>query len=147
MSETCFDEELDMIGSRRQRKSILGPTFVLLQRKHAGRQPNLDAVFSALSDPTRRAILERLGHGELSVTELARPFQISLPAISKHLHVLESAGLLYREREGRFHRLRLNPTPLISTAAWIEEYRPLWEAQLDSLSTYLEDGGKEKKER
>lgn len=115
--------------------------------KQGGRPSNLDAVFSALSDPTRRAILERLGHGEVSVTELARPFQISLPAISKHLHVLENAGLLYRERQGRFHKLRLNPTPLISGAAWIEEYRPLWEAQLDSLSTYLEGRGKEKRER
>ena len=134
-----------MIGSRRHRKSSLGPTFVLLQKKQAQRPPNLDAVFSALSHPTRRAILERLGQGEVSVTELARPFQISLPAISKHLHVLESAGLLYREREGRFHRLRLNPTPLISTAAWIEEYRPLWEAQLDALSAYLEGRGREKK--
>jgi len=134
-----------MVGSRRHRKSSLGPTFVLLQKKQAERPLNLDAVFSALSDPTRRAILERLGQGEVSVTELARPFQFSLPAISKHLHVLETAGLLYREREGRFHRLRLNPTPLISTAAWIEEYRPLWEAQLDALSAYLEGRGREKK--
>ena len=134
-----------MVGSRRHRKSSLGPTFVLLQKKQAQRPPNLDAVFSALSHPTRRAILERLGQGEVSVTELARPFQISLPAISKHLHVLETAGLLYREREGRFHRLRLNPTPLISTAAWIEEYRPLWEAQLDAVSAYLESRGRENK--
>ena len=135
-----------MIRSRRHRNSSLGPTF-LLQKKQAGRPSNLDAVFSALSDPTRRAILERLGHGEVSVTELARPFQISLPAISKHLHVLENAGLLYRERQGRFHKLRLNPTPLISGAAWIEEYRPMWEAQLDSLSAYLEGRGKEKRQR
>ena len=90
-------------------------------------------------------MLQRLSQGEVSVTELAKPFQISLPAVSKHLHVLESAGLLYREREGRFHRLRLNPTPLISTAAWIEEYCPLWEAQLDALSAYLEGRGREKK--
>jgi len=131
-----------MIRSRRHRKSNLGPNFSL-RKKQGERLSNLDRVFSALADPTRRAILERLGQGEVSVTELARPFQISLPAISKHLHVLESAGLLTREREGRFHRLRLNPTPLISSAAWIEKYRPLWKAQLDALSAYLEHGDKE----
>jgi DNA-binding transcriptional ArsR family regulator len=82
-------------------------------------------------------MLQRLSQGEMSVTELAKPFQISLPAVSKHLHVLEIAGLLRREKEGRFHMLRLDPIPLISTAAWIEEYRPLWETQLDALSAYL----------
>ena len=83
-------------------------------------------------------MLERLSRGESSVGELARPFQISLPAISKHLHVLENAGLLSREKHGRVHKLRLNPTPLISTAAWMEDYRPLWETQLEALSNYLE---------
>jgi len=90
-------------------------------------------------------MLQRLSHGEVSVTELAKPFQISLPAVSKHLHVLESAGLLRREKEGRFHILRLDPVPLISTAAWIEEYRPLWETQLDALSAYLGRSPKEGK--
>jgi DNA-binding transcriptional ArsR family regulator len=92
-------------------------------------------------------MLQRLSHGEVSVTELAKPFQISLPAVSKHLHVLESAGLLRREKEGRFHILHLDPAPLISTVAWIEENRPLWETQLDALSAYLEDNHKEKKAR
>jgi len=84
-------------------------------------------------------MLERLSQGEASVGELASPFHMSLPAITKHLHVLENAGLLSREREGRVIKLHLDPTPLISTATWIEEYRPLWETQLDSLSTYLEN--------
>jgi DNA-binding transcriptional ArsR family regulator len=88
-----------------------------------------------------------LSQGEISVTELAKPFQISLPAVSKHLHVLESAGLLRREKEGRFHILRLDPAPLISTVAWIEEYRPQWETQMDALSAYLEGNAKEAKER
>jgi DNA-binding transcriptional ArsR family regulator len=91
-------------------------------------------------------MLQRLSQGEVSVTEIAKPFQISLPAVSKHLHVLESAGLLRREREGRFHILRLDPTPLISTVGWIEEYRPLWETQMNALSAYLEANAKEKEE-
>lgn len=110
----------------------------MFTRQNVGTRQNLDAVFSALSDPTRRAILQRLSQGEATVTELANPFEISLPAISKHLHVLESAGLLTREKEGRIHRLRLDPTALISTAEWIDHYRPLWETQLDALSSYLE---------
>jgi DNA-binding transcriptional ArsR family regulator len=132
--------------SGRYPRSNLGSAFPLSRRKHAGRSANLDAVFSALSDPTRRAMLQRLSQGEVSVTELAKPFQISLPAVSKHLHVLESAGLLRREREGRFHILRLDPTPLISTVGWIEEYRPLWETQMNALSAYLEANAKEKEE-
>jgi DNA-binding transcriptional ArsR family regulator len=89
-------------------------------------------------------MLERLSLGEVSVGELAKPFQISLPAVSKHLNVLEDAGLLAREREGRIIKLHLDPTPLISTAVWIDEYRSLWETQLDALSTYMETIGKEK---
>jgi DNA-binding transcriptional ArsR family regulator len=92
-------------------------------------------------------MLQRLSQGEVSVTELARPFPISLPAVSKHLDVLESAGLVRREKEGRFRMLRLDPAPLISTAAWIEEYRPLWETQMNALSAYLERSAREKEER
>jgi len=92
-------------------------------------------------------MLERLSHGEVSVGEIAKPFQISLPAITKHLHVLENAGLLAREREGRVIKLRLDPTPLISTASWMDEYKPLWETQLDSLSSYFETLKLEKKTR
>ncbi len=128
------------------RSSIVRAT-PLYRGKMARTSSILDTVFSALSDPTRRAMLERLSHGGVSVGELAKPFQISLPAVSKHLHVLENAGLLAREREGRFIRLRLDPTPLISTAVWMDEYRSLWETQLDALSAYFETVGKEKKHR
>jgi DNA-binding transcriptional ArsR family regulator len=79
-----------------------------------------------------------LAKSEASVTDLAKPFGISLPAVSKHLKVLQTAGLLTRERQGRIHRLRLAPKPLFDTLEWMERYRPLWETQLDSLSSYLE---------
>ena len=98
----------------------------------------LDSVFSALSDPTRRAILERLAAGEASVTELAEPFDMSLPAISRHLRVLESAGLVVREKEGRVHHLRLRPEPLRNAAEWLAYYRQFWDEQFDSLAHYLD---------
>jgi DNA-binding transcriptional ArsR family regulator len=98
----------------------------------------LDATFGALSDPTRRAILARLRRGEAMVTELAEPFGVSLPAISKHLRVLESAGLLHREIDGRVHRCRLAAKPMKNAAAWIEQYRVFWESQFDALANYLE---------
>jgi DNA-binding transcriptional ArsR family regulator len=105
----------------------------------------LDATFGALADPTRRAILARLAQGEAMVTELAEPFPVSLPAISKHLRVLESAGLLEREVDGRVHRCRLAAQPMRNAAAWIEQYRVFWELQFDALAKYLEtNGGKEK---
>jgi DNA-binding transcriptional ArsR family regulator len=127
---------------RSSKSRVVGRSTLFGQKKASGSQ--LDAVFSALSDPTRRAMLERLSLGEVSVGEIAKPFQISLPAVSKHLNVLEDAGLLAREREGRIIKLHLDPVPLISTAVWIDEYRSLWETQLDSLSTYIERIGKEK---
>jgi DNA-binding transcriptional ArsR family regulator len=98
----------------------------------------LDATFGALADPTRRAILARLARGEATVTELAEPFRVSLPAISKHLRVLESAGLLQREIDGRVHRCRLAAEPMKNAAAWIEQYRAFWESQFDALEKYLE---------
>ncbi|MFN8448740.1 MAG: metalloregulator ArsR/SmtB family transcription factor [Anaerolineae bacterium] len=100
----------------------------------------LDAVFSALADPTRRAILERLATGEASVTELAEPFadEMSLPAISRHLRVLEAAGLIARAREGRVHRLRLRPAALKTAAEWLAYYRQFWDEQFDSLAEFLE---------
>jgi DNA-binding transcriptional ArsR family regulator len=105
----------------------------------------LDATFGALADPTRRAILARLARGEAMVTELAEPFRVSLPAISKHVRVLESAGLLEREVDGRIHRCRLAVEPMKNAAAWIEQYRAFWELQFDALAKYLETtGGKEK---
>jgi DNA-binding transcriptional ArsR family regulator len=98
----------------------------------------LDATFAALSDPTRRAILARLAQGEATVTELAEPFPFSLPAVSKHLRVLESAGLLKREIDGRIHRCRLAPEPMKTAAQWMDHYRVFWERQFDALAKYLE---------
>ena len=101
-------------------------------------QQALDSTFAALSDATRRGILARLASGEASVTELAKPYDMSLPAVSKHLRVLESAGLVARSKDGRVHRCRLEAAPLKSAADWIEHYRRFWEAQLDSLQRFLE---------
>ena len=98
----------------------------------------LTTVFLALADPTRRAILERLAHGEASGTELARPFSISVPAISKHLRVLKNAELIRHRKDGRTHLFRLAARPMREAAAWLEHYRHFWEAQLDSLDTYLQ---------
>jgi DNA-binding transcriptional ArsR family regulator len=100
---------------------------------------SLDKTFAALADPTRRAILARLARGEASVTELAEPFNISLPAISKHLRVLEKAGLLAREREGRIHRCRLVSGPMKNAVEWLAHYQHFWEGQFDSLADYLEE--------
>jgi len=99
----------------------------------------LTTVFMALADPTRRAILERLAHGEASGTELARPFSISVPAISKHLRVLKNADLIQHRKDGRTHMFRLAASPLRDAAAWLEHYRRFWETQFDSLETYLLD--------
>jgi DNA-binding transcriptional ArsR family regulator len=100
---------------------------------------SLDSTFSALSDSTRRAILARLALGEASVSELAAPFPVSLPAISKQLRVLESAGLIRRYRDGRVHRCRLDGVALKNAADWIDHYRRFWQTQLDALSGYLEE--------
>jgi DNA-binding transcriptional ArsR family regulator len=98
----------------------------------------LDSTFAALSDATRRGILARLATGEASVTELAKPYDMSLPAVSKHLRVLESAGLVTRNKEGRVQRCRLVAGPMKGAADWIEHYRRFWDTQLDSLQRYLE---------
>ncbi len=100
---------------------------------------NLSATFAALADPTRRAILARLASGERSVTELAEPFDMSLPAISKHLRVLERAGLISRRREAQSRPCRLEPRPLKEIIDWAEHYRSLWEGRLDRLDTYLQE--------
>jgi DNA-binding transcriptional ArsR family regulator len=97
----------------------------------------LDATFAALADSTRRAILARLAHGPTRVTDLAQPFAISLPAISKHLKVLERAGLLHRDKEGRIHRCSLVPAPMQEAASWIEKTRVFWHGRLDGLDRYL----------
>lgn len=98
----------------------------------------LDRTFAALADPTRRAILTRLASGEASVGDLARPFRISRPAISKHLRVLERAGLVTRTRDGRVSRCRLNAAPMRTAAEWVARYRRFWEGRLDRLASYLE---------
>ncbi|MCI0436561.1 MAG: metalloregulator ArsR/SmtB family transcription factor [Gemmatimonadetes bacterium] len=100
----------------------------------------LDLTFGALADPTRRAILERLARGEAVVGELARPFRMSRPAISKHLRVLERAGLVQRTRDGRVSRCVLEAGPMRDAAAWVERYRAFWEGQLEALARYLEGG-------
>src|ERR687896_1604118 len=107
----------------------------------------LDRTFSALADPTRRAILARLAAGEASVTELAAPFEMSLPAVSKHLKVLERAGLIARGRERQWRPARLEAGPLKEVAEWSERYRRFWEESYDRLDEYLDElqgRGKEK---
>ncbi|MFL5266210.1 MAG: ArsR/SmtB family transcription factor [Stellaceae bacterium] len=97
----------------------------------------LTTTFAALADPTRRAILSRLASGEASVTELAEPFEMSLPAVSKHLKVLERAGLIARSREAQWRPCRLEPGPLKDVAEWVERYRRFWEQSFDRLEAYL----------
>jgi len=98
----------------------------------------LDRTFGALADPIRRAILARLTRGDATVGELARPFRVSRPAISKHLRVLERARLVERERQGRVSRCTLNPSAMRDAAHWFERYRAFWIGQLDSLARYVE---------
>lgn len=98
----------------------------------------LDATFAALSDPTRRAILTRLARGDSSVGELARPFNVSLPAVSRHLRVLQRAGLLTQDRQGRVRRCRLRAAPMQAAAEWIQRYRRFWTEQLDALAQFVE---------
>lgn len=99
----------------------------------------LTTTFAALADPTRRAILARLALGETSVTELAEPFQMSMPAVSKHLKVLERAGLITRGREAQWRPCRLEAAPLKSIASWVDDYRKFWEESFDRLEAYLKD--------
>jgi DNA-binding transcriptional ArsR family regulator len=101
--------------------------------------PTLDGTLSALADPTRRAILARLAQGEATVTELAQPFDMTMPAVTKHLKVLERAGLITRSREAQTRPCRLAPGPLQDVANWVDEYRPYWEARFDRLDEYLRD--------
>jgi DNA-binding transcriptional ArsR family regulator len=99
----------------------------------------LDRTFAALADPTRRSILEHLSQGDRCVTDLARPHRMSLPAVSKHLRVLEKAGLIKRRRRGRVHSLKLEAEPMKQASQWIEEYRKFWEGSLDRLDEYLKE--------
>lgn len=99
----------------------------------------LDRTFAALADPTRRAILSRLTAGEATVTELAAPFPISLPAVSKHLKVLEHAGLITRGRSAQWRPCALDAEPMAEAAGWLDEYRRFWEGRLDRLEEYLQE--------
>jgi len=107
----------------------------------------LSRTFEALAAPTRRAILARLARGPATVGELARPFDMSLPAVSRHLKVLETAGLIRRERQAQWRRCHLEPEPLGDAAQWIDHHRAFWEARFDALDRYLESAkGKDKKD-
>lgn len=119
---------------RRREMCDNGNHMVTISRK-------LDRTFAALSDPTRRSILARLAEGEATVGELARPFRVSRPAISKHLRVLEEAGLVERKRDGRVSRCELDAGPMRDAAEWIGRYRVFWGDRLDSLARYLERPG------
>lgn len=99
----------------------------------------LSRTFAALADPTRRAILARLTSGEATVNQLAEPFDISLPAVSKHLAVLEKAGLVSRSREAQWRPARLDATPLKQASGWIDDYKAFWESSFDSLARHLHD--------
>jgi DNA-binding transcriptional ArsR family regulator len=105
----------------------------------------LSITFAALADPTRRAILARLASGAASVTELAEPFDMSMPAISQHLKVLENAGLIERGREAQWRPCSLSTAPLKEAVDWLEHYRPFWEERLDRLSEYLHNVQRKKK--
>lgn len=107
----------------------------------------LSATFSALADPTRRAILARLALGETSVKELAEPFRMSLPAVSKHLKVLERAGLIARGRRAQWRPCRLEAAPLKELADWVQNYRQFWEARFDRLDDYLQEIQKREQSR
>jgi DNA-binding transcriptional ArsR family regulator len=106
----------------------------------------LSATFAALADPTRRAILARLSQGETSVTELARPFAMSGPAVTKHLKVLERAGLISRSREAQWRPARLEGAPLKAVTNWLDDYRRFWEQSFDRLDSYLDELQKPKED-
>jgi DNA-binding transcriptional ArsR family regulator len=106
---------------------------------------HLSATFAALADPTRRAILARLTTGEASVTELAEPFEMSMPAVSKHLKVLERAGLIARGREAQWRPCRLQAGPMKDVAAWVDDYRRFWAESFDRLDDYLKEMQKKEK--
>ncbi len=113
--------------------------------KYQSYQQHLDLTFSALADPTRRSILARLASGEASVTELGEPFKISLPAISKHLKVLQRAGLVARGHEAQWRPCRIEAGPLKDVADWVEHYRRFWEQSFDRLDDYLHELQKKEK--
>jgi len=103
---------------------------------------SLDAAFAALAHPARRAILARLSQGEATVNELAEPFEMSLPAISKHIRVLEGANLITRGRKAQFRPCRINPAPIAAVAGWAEQYRPIWDDRFDRMTEILNEMSK-----
>jgi len=109
------------------------------RRTSNAREEKLDAIFSALGDSTRRKILARLARGDATITELAEPFAMSLPAVSKHLRVLENARLVSRRREGWYHHCHIEARPLEEATAFLARYRPFWESTLDQLAKYVEE--------
>ncbi len=110
-------------------------------------EDQLSNTFAALADPTRRAILARLASGKAAVTELAEPFDMSLPAVSKHLKVLERAGLIARSRDAQWRPCHLDPAPLKEAAGWIDHYKKFWEESFDRLDEYLHELKKKEKEK
>jgi DNA-binding transcriptional ArsR family regulator len=127
------------LGSARcERFSLQIEVPALIVNQMVKYSSTLDRTFAALADPTRRRILAHVARGDRRVTDLARPHAMSLPAVSKHLRVLEKAGLLRRRRYGRVHEMRLDAKPLKQAAEWVEEYRKFWEGSLDRLAAYLE---------
>ena len=120
-------------------KRLTGPPILILFYHMVKQLPDLDDAFRALADPTRRAIVDRLAEGPCPVGTLAEPFDMTLGAVSKHLRVLERAGLLEQQRAGNSRICHLKPEPLGRATAWLEHYRRFWEAKLDSLAAHLED--------
>jgi DNA-binding transcriptional ArsR family regulator len=112
-----------------------------LTAKNSSTDDQLDLVFHALSDRTRRALIDRLARGPGKVTDLAEPFDMSLPAVSKHLKVMELAGLVSRAVDGRIHHCSLGPGPLRDAERWLDRYRPFWEDTLGALARYVERDG------
>ena len=123
-------------------------TEIEARNEPASRAAHLDAVFAALADPTRRAIIERLSHGAARVTEVAEPFDMSLNAVSKHIRVLEASGVVERHRKGRDHILSINARSLDEIDGWIERTRSYWDQRLDAMEQLLlelkKDGGKDR---
>jgi len=115
------------------------------RKEAASRTARLDAVFAALADPTRRAIIERLSYGEARVTEVAEPFPMSLNAVSKHIRVLEASGVVVRQKKGRDHILSVNPRSLDEVDGWIEGMRAYWEERLDAMERLLRELKKDNK--
>ena len=118
-------------------RGLVGLFLILIFNQMVKYRSRLDSVFSALSDPTRRAIIESIGGGELTVNEIAAPFRISLPAISRHLRVLERAGLIDTRKDGRTNRVRVRPKALDEASTWIAGYEQFWQRQFASLDQYL----------